>query len=294
MRYLSGIDFFEENEKIALTCSHYEPTIEKHKHNFYEIAYITKGEGYHIINDCEYEISEGSLFLIAKDSIHTYRTESNLEWINILFDPQIIDLSLINSENAHNVLYSVLFPNVLKYYTKEIKDAYYNFYGSNIDFIIQEMYREYCDKYNGYQEVLSGYLQVILTRLFRTQANEKVKEDSYNQNKAFIQVVLDFMGENSIQELCLDMVAKETFMSPRNFQRIFKKITGESFTTFVRKYKINKACDLLISTNMTISEIMNYVDMPDSKNFYNTFKRYKGLTPKNYREENLITKEASS
>jgi AraC-like DNA-binding protein len=285
MWFLSGEEFFQEGERIAVTHSSYHPRIEKHKHDFYEIVYVTKGSGYHIINDKKHQISAGSMLLITKGSVHSYCSDGEMEWINILFHPQIVDNSLINSENAGNVLSSVLFSDILKININEMTDIEVNLYGSNIEPIVWEMYEEYKNKRSGYQEILSGYLQVLMIKLFRAYSQSPDREMTNQKSMSITQIVIDYMNEYSMHDISLDTIAKKAFMSPRYFQMLFKKTTGESFITFIRKYKIQKACDLLRETDLTVEEVMQQVDMKDPKNFYNTFKKYVGVTPKKYRDE---------
>lgn len=272
---LSSEEFFRQNEQIAITTSYYLPTIELHSHDFYEIVYVTKGSGYHILNDRRYFISEGSMLLITRGSIHGYYSEQNMQWVNIMFKPQAVNHSIINTDNALNMITALL--------TSDIFQFNANTQHSSVNMIVKEMQYEYEARQSGYQEILTGYLQVLLMMLFRarpgqqenTGAKAGVKEDE------LVKTVAGMLGRG--EDITPEMIARKAFVSPRYFQNLFKKKSGESLTAFKRRYRIEQACRLLEETDMPVSEIMEAVNMNDAKNFYTAFKAFTGMTPGKYR-----------
>lgn len=130
---------------------------------------------------------------------------------------------------------------------------------------------------------MTGYLQVLLMMLFRarpgqpenTGAKAGVKEDE------LVKTVAGMLGRG--EDITPEMIARKAFISPRYFQNLFKKKSGESLTAFKRRYRIEQACRLLEETDMPVSEIMEAVNMNDAKNFYAAFKAFTGMTPGKYR-----------
>lgn len=276
VRYLTDKEYFRDKELIAITVSEYRPTIEDHRHDFYEIAYITHGSGYHIINGKKDYISEGSLILITPGSVHNYSGDSELRWINILFEPQAANLFIINTNNAENILSSVLLTDYFHFNIRALHN--------NADRIITEMLSEYNARESGYQEVLSGYLQVLLTKLFRTEENRDTAASANGQNPQALKDTVITLLNRGI-DVNAESLAKRAFMSGRTFSNLFKKACGETLTQFSRRYKIEWASRLLEETDLSVSEIMEKVNMTDTKNFFAAFKKYTGTTPKKYREE---------
>jgi AraC family L-rhamnose operon transcriptional activator RhaR len=272
---LSSEEFFRENEQIAITTSYYLPTIERHRHDFYEIVYVTRGSGYHILNDKRYFISEGSMLLITRGSIHGYYSEQNMQWVNIMFKPQAVNHSIINTDNAGNIITALL--------TSDLFQFNANAQHSSVNMIVNEMQYEYEAQQSGYQEILTGYLQVLLMMLFRTTIGQSersgrgvnVKEDD------LVETVIDLLSRG--EDITPEVIARKAFISPRYFQNLFKKKSGESLTTFKRRYRIEQACRLLDETDMSVSKVMEAVNMNDAKNFYAAFRTFTGMTPREYR-----------
>ena len=83
----------------------------------------------------------------------------------------------------------------------------------------------------------------------------------------------------------IQTVARKAGMSVRNFSRRFKNVTGEPFSRYVQKLRIENAKRLLESTNFSASEIMYKVGYNDDRSFRRLFKEHTGLAPKHYRNK---------
>jgi len=93
------------------------------------------------------------------------------------------------------------------------------------------------------------------------------------------------IAEHFKEKLAIDDMAKKAGMSVRNFSRRFKAATGEAFSSYVQKMRIENAKRLLESTNLSASEIMYHVGYNDDRSFRRLFKRHTSLSPRHYREK---------
>ncbi|MNJ55854.1 Bifunctional transcriptional activator/DNA repair enzyme AdaA [compost metagenome] len=78
-------------------------------------------------------------------------------------------------------------------------------------------------------------------------------------------------------------MAELCHISPSYFSRIFTKETGENFTIFVARLKIEWAKQLLESTDLSINEISDAFGFSDTSYFIKMFKKFENLTPTIYR-----------
>lgn len=81
----------------------------------------------------------------------------------------------------------------------------------------------------------------------------------------------------------LSNMAEEFNVNPSYLSRCFKEYFGENFTSYMAKYKVEKAKSILAETNYSIKEISSLVGYWDVNNFIKTFKRLEGVTPVQYR-----------
>jgi AraC-like DNA-binding protein len=94
---------------------------------------------------------------------------------------------------------------------------------------------------------------------------------------------LEYIEKNYGGQVTLEVLARETGLSPKYFCRCFRAVTHRSPIDYLNHYRIECASFLLTSSDMTIAEIAQRCGYSDSSFFIKQFKRYKGTTPKKYR-----------
>ena len=80
-------------------------------------------------------------------------------------------------------------------------------------------------------------------------------------------------------------IAAELGMSESRFSRFFKRSTGNSFTDFVNRVRINSACHLLMQTDHYVTDICYQVGFNNVANFNRRFLEIKGMTPTEFRRQ---------
>ena len=80
-------------------------------------------------------------------------------------------------------------------------------------------------------------------------------------------------------------IAAELGMSESRFSRFFRRATGNTFTDFVNRIRVNRACQLLMETDRLIAHICYEVGFNNVANFNRRFLEIKGLTPSEFRRE---------
>ena len=74
-------------------------------------------------------------------------------------------------------------------------------------------------------------------------------------------------------------------MTESSFSRFFSRATGNSFTDFVNRLRINRACQLLMETDRYITNVCYDVGFNNVANFNRRFLQLKGMTPKEFRHQ---------
>ncbi|KRF42269.1 helix-turn-helix domain-containing protein [Paenibacillus sp. Soil787] len=98
-------------------------------------------------------------------------------------------------------------------------------------------------------------------------------------NLIFQHINANFRGSVSIQN-----IAKEFNVNANYVSQLFKKEVGTTFTEYVSKLRIEYACKLIASTDMSINEIAEKAGYDDYFYFSRIFKRLMGTSPSNYRK----------
>ena len=100
-----------------------------------------------------------------------------------------------------------------------------------------------------------------------------------------IDTVVKFVIERYQDDITQKQVASMLRMNESYFSRFFKKSTSNTFSEFLTKIRIGKACDLLSNTDQQITSICFDVGYKNVANFNRRFLAHKKLTPREYRQQ---------
>lgn len=102
---------------------------------------------------------------------------------------------------------------------------------------------------------------------------------------AKINLAFNYILENYSKPISAETMAATLGMSQSKFSRFFRKATGNNFTAFVNHIRVNKACHLLVNTDMYIANICYEVGFNNVANFNRRFLELKDTTPKAFRAQ---------
>lgn len=139
-------------------------------------------------------------------------------------------------------------------------------------------------------ESISNYIYNILTLIFSEtpQNNIEVKKNDVAKQKCLnkaLEPALKYIEGNYGEQVLLEDVANVSNLSPYYFSKLFKKEMGINFTTYVTKYKIEKAKLMLRNTDMPIVNIASELGYYECGYFTKVFKKIEGITPTEYRSK---------
>lgn len=96
--------------------------------------------------------------------------------------------------------------------------------------------------------------------------------------------VLEYIETHFSEPLTLDELSKVIGMNPKYFCRFFGSITQQTPMNYVNYYRIEQAANLLSSTTLSVTEVGLECGFNDTGHFVKTFKKHKGITPKQYQK----------
>ena len=95
----------------------------------------------------------------------------------------------------------------------------------------------------------------------------------------------DYIADNYLAPFSLASVAKYSNMSPYHFLRVFKKVYGETPNEFLIRLRIEKAKKMLITENLSVSEVCERVGYISLGSFSSLFFKQVGMAPTLYRRK---------
>ncbi len=100
-----------------------------------------------------------------------------------------------------------------------------------------------------------------------------------------ISAVVDYITENCCSPLSMAELSQRVGMSESQFSRHFRRLTGNTFTNFVNRLRVARACQLLMETDQYITNVCYDAGFNNVANFNRRFLQVKGMTPKEFRRQ---------
>ena len=119
---------------------------------------------------------------------------------------------------------------------------------------------------------------VILAQMIKPTADEN------------LQRVKNYIKDNLSSDLSITNISKGTNISKSVLYRLISKYFGCTVSEYVNSKRADMAAKLLADTSLSVLEISEKSGFTSVVHFRNTFKRYKGLTPLNYRKQQTENK----
>lgn len=104
-----------------------------------------------------------------------------------------------------------------------------------------------------------------------------------SKGNEIIKKAIRYISQNFSRSLTLDEVAEHVHLNSAYFSTLFKQSTGSSFKEYLNMVRIEESKRLLANTDYSIIDISLATGFEDQSYFSKVFKKYTGLTPKQYR-----------
>jgi AraC-like DNA-binding protein len=236
-------------------------------HSYYELHYVSGGQGILITDKFEMPLSKGCFYLLPPRTNHE-------QWSNPLelLEEYYLAFELVSKAENDTVWESLL------------SNGYYDGNQNELEVYFNNIVRETSQKQYGYLDLINQNIQSIFITLIRSFKN--MKSESFT-----ISVNLDDRRNLLIDEaflydyktVTLSSLSDRLKLSTRQTQRYIKANYGVSFSILKFQSKLNHAA-MLLSTKLTLEEVCFQVGYKNYSFFNRAFKQQYNKTPKNYRK----------
>lgn len=246
---------------------------------YYKILFILSGDCYVKLEN-QYQIcSTDSIILISpnnkidiesksKQSLVVYELAITMELLNKLSDEEV---DLVKSFNTvpfectiidSNTETSMLIKNILK----------------KLVYIKEENYKFADNLY------IKNTLSIVLVLILRSCIYEDPKQKSKKNKPFLIDDIFAYINNHITEEISLDHLEKEFYVSKFHISREFKKATGVTLHRYIVKTKLD-LCKRLIEEGYSLTYISQICGIGSYNNLFRVFKKEFGITPKEYYNE---------
>jgi AraC family transcriptional activator of pobA len=251
-----------------------------HRHDFFEVLYLQKGSGYHVIDSNKYEIKPSCVFFMSPGQAHKLELSNDIEGYIFIFTS---DFYLLNRTNQKSLIEFPFFYTIHQdnppLLLENENDAYF------LETLFKQGISEISKNGESVPEMLRSILDLVLTTCAtRYPMNENLlKGKGQFVVKRFFQLV----EENYLRNLSLTEYADLIGITANHLTQTVKLLTGKTSSQIIKAKQLLEIKRLLVHTNLNVSEIANQLSFEDQSYFTKFFKRETGLTPLQYRIDGL-------
>jgi AraC-like DNA-binding protein len=264
-----------------------ECPIKKHKHTFFELAFILEGTGISHVNSNEFEYKTDDLFLILPSHSHytTVKTTTSFLFIrfnDVYFSPHQYDLKLFPDSNA---------------WLQKLEYILHNFgqlegpapiRNTNDRVLIRAIGEALMnesiqpDAFN--TELLQQLINTLLTVLARNTSVATASKLAQNGN--IVLDIIHYIHQNICypDKLRAEQIATHFNLSVNYISEYFKKHSNQNLQQYILSYKMSMIELRLKHSNMRLNEIASDFGFSDESHLTKTFKKNRGLTPSQFRK----------
>ncbi len=245
---------------------------ELHRHDFFFILALKKGTGSHEIDFVPYKVCDHSIFIMRPGQVHqlTLKTKSAgylMEFKNDFYNP-------------HDKLSNQVFRTASNRNLCQFKADGFTKLLSLLAYIFQE----YCDRNEGYQEVIKANLGIFFIELIRYRQNKKSATNNastYTQERLdkFLELLETHFAKHKQASQYADMLNLSTYQ----LNAITKDTLGKTSSDIINEYIILESKRQLLATSNQVNQIAYHLGYEDVSYFIRFFKKHSGHTPDAFR-----------
>ncbi|WP_144114214.1 AraC family transcriptional regulator [Paraburkholderia sp. BCC1886] len=254
-------------------------TVRWHFHPEYEIQLVTSTTGTYFVGDYVGNFAPGNLVMMGSNLPHN--------WVSHVSPGEHVDeRCLILQFDAGFIARAVLvFPELARMTSLLEASASGVLFSSKTGAAAEPIMREMLGA-QGMRRITLFF--ALLELLVQSVDPVKLTSAAYRADPASyagtrINHVLAYIGKNLSQELRETELAELAGQSASAFSRYFRRHTGVPFVQYVNRLRINLACQLLMSGELTVTDICYQVGFNNLSNFNRQFLLQKEMSPSRWR-----------
>lgn len=260
----TDLNMYQCGEEECAPGHSYGPAVRDH----FLIHYVLKGKGNFQVGDKIYHLSKGQGFLICPDIVTYYEADKEDPWHYVwvgfhgLKAEQYLKYADLTSETP-----------VFQY----DKDNYIR------NCFAQMMQTKEMKKSREIR--LLGLLHLFLSQLIETAQPHSLLDKGMDRKEIYVKKAIEYVAMNYSREISVMQMAQDIGLNRSYLCSVFKQCLNMSPQQYLIRYRMDKACELMKNSALSIGDIARSVGYEDPLLFSKMFKRIKKLPPREFRKK---------
>ena len=171
------------------------------------------------------------------------------------------------------MIYSFLASNNISARTLYVNDDY------------RRLYQQAQDNVDGMEEFASYVVRQAMQAVSNLNKSGEADQPDGAEDRSVVDIVRGYVDEHLSEELNRASLSKQVFMNPDYLAKLFKEKTGQSLAAYIKERRIERAKEMLIHSDLSISAIAQTVGYDNLSYFSSIFHDRTGLQPGEYRRK---------
>lgn len=273
LRAVELTDWSAARSPLAVLTMEHHCERAPHRHDFSELALVTRGRGLHCTEGVEHPIGRGDVIVITGARSHAYREPCDLGLVNVLYDPRRLPLNdpSLQELPGYHALFTI---QAHGHYRSRFRLPPQAF--AEAERLVELIALELREGRPGGIFLAKAHFLHLVGFLARRYAHA---DDSLRFGG-----ILSLMQAQLAEPLSLPQLAARAGQPVPSFVRAFRRVTGASPIAYLLTLRLERAAGLLRSEQSSITQVALDCGFNDSTYFARQFRRRYGCTPRDYRQ----------
>ena len=243
-----------------------------HKHTHYELQYILRGKGQHVINDHTYNYKNGDLFILTPQDHHFFIFQERSTICFIKFNEAFFE-GFIQDLEFRRLLSNLSSPQRKILLSTECRE--------NIGELVKLVMTTH-KKTSPYQNLI---LKNTLSLIFALLMEDSVLSTAMPEDEK-IQQILNYIDQHIKEKALLSVqnMASQFNISKTYFNQYFKRATSSTYKKYIQEYALNLIAHNLLHQDKTLSQLAFEFGYSDESHLSNSFKAHFRQTPSSFKK----------
>jgi AraC-like DNA-binding protein len=257
--------------------------IRPHWHYFMEIIYMKEGTGLIESDGKSYIVEPGDMIVFHPEAVHAIYTATNLP---LKYEVLKFDVNKLYTENSYVPKLRIILNAAAKDEAADIFFSEEEMRGLAIWEIFEDCRRELTNKSYGYDIMVHNKICALLVELIRIWQKKGFDTNTITESTSEVDslhAITAYIDAHAGEAIKVEDLAEMCNMSYSYFAKNFKQYYGRSCKEYIEFIRICKVEDLLLFTDFDLSYISQETGFSDSSHLIKIFRKWKGVTPKQYK-----------
>lgn len=251
-------------------------------HDYFEIVYVVENSMDMDIGEKSITLKSGDVCFISPGILHSPHVMEKTIALQMIVRKSTFRKEFFRCLTGNNVI-SDFFLNALYLQDDDSVLLFHMNLDEEIKNIFFQIYLENYNRYVRYQNIINNLFEILLCQLLRCDSsNIEIKRTCQKYDTRITQI-LQYI-ENNCERITIADISQEFHLTKSYLSKYIAQKTGKSFSYILQEIRLEKARNMLSSSDLRIEDISDSVGYHNVEHFIRLFKQKYCKTPSQFRK----------